>query len=66
MKSSPYAGGAVNPLDLSGSSKVIRDSLALELANVGPSVFGFEVDAISDIEVLEALEGRVLINSDGL
>lgn len=39
LESSPYGGGAISPRDFSGSSNVMRDSLALGLAEVGPPVF---------------------------
>lgn len=39
FESSSYAGGAAKPLNLSGPSKVRRDSLALGFAGVDPPVF---------------------------
>lgn len=57
LESSPYAGGEVNPLN-AGSSKVMRESLALEFAPL--------IEAIPEREVFERLEETVPVNSDGL
>jgi len=63
LESSPYAGGAAKPLSLSGSSKVMRDSLALGFADVGPPVFWPESDALSDNDCCDGLDRRDLWGS---
>lgn len=56
FESSPYTGGAAKPLSLSGSSKVMRDPLALGFADVCPPVFWAEFDAPSDNDCCEGLD----------
>lgn len=56
FESSPYAGGAARPLNLSGSSKVMRESLALGIADAEAPVFRPELDALSDNDCFEGLD----------
>ena len=66
LRSSPYAGGALTPLCLSDSSNVMRDSLALGLADVGPLALCAEVGVLADKDCLLGCEVRALIVSGAL